>query len=139
MTPTNFAISEKLRTIRLSGALTSGQPFEVLNFLWLAPREGVRAETVGVQPMSIKEFISRELALEKEVEAVLTSRHGNVFYLWTVVDNPTGEVRERIFEREKAIIDGFPEYDFDFNIISRRGRSMDMLISDPAIAVSFRR
>jgi len=37
--------------------------------------------------------------------------------VWIAVDNPTREVRERVFLKELALIEGFPEVDFDFNIV----------------------
>ena len=40
------------------------------------------------------------------------------------------EVRKRIYDREKAIIDEFSDFEFDFYIVARTGRDVKELISE---------
>src|SRR5947207_3742628 len=63
---------------------------------------------------SLNEFIAFELSLVREVEYVYTAYRNAVFYVWIVVDQFEPEVRKRIYDREKAIIDEFSDFEFDF-------------------------
>jgi hypothetical protein len=66
--------------------------------------------------------LARDLAFVAEVRHVLVERADTNLLVWIAVDNPTREVRERVFQKELSLIEGFPEIDFDFNIIPSRGR-----------------
>ncbi len=92
-----------------------------------------------IEPVSLSDFISLELSQVKEVEAVLTARQENLFYLWIIVDPFHRAIREKIYARERGIINEFMRFDFDFNIVSRRGRNLNELISDPMMKLTFRR
>lgn len=89
--------------------------------------------------MSLRDFISGELAAVQEVEAVLTSREGKVFYVCTVVNESAPEIRRKIYEREQLIIDEFSDYEFDFDIISRHGRDMASFIGASDLEPMFQR
>jgi len=91
------------------------------------------------QTLSVREFVAHELALVEEVEAVLTARRDNEFHIWTVVNEFDADVRKKIYEREKTIIDEFGNLHFDFNILSRRNRPFNEVIHDSALDVTFRR
>jgi hypothetical protein len=73
------------------------------------------------------------------VESVWTCRQGNVFYVWSVVNHPTPDIRRSIYEQECSIIDQFEEYEFDFDIIPRRDRDTNSVFSDPNIELTFSR
>jgi len=77
------------------------------------------------QVLSVRDFIAGELSLVPEVELVFVSRKDRQFHVWTVVDAFERSVREKIYAHEREIIDEFDSIDFDFNIISRRGRPLD--------------
>jgi hypothetical protein len=127
MDTTNFASFEELKLVHPVGTLTGDYPnTQPQPTVWIVPRHSARSVSTGLQPMSVKQYISQELALEKDVEAVLLWRDGKLFHIWTVANNPDTETRKRIFEREKAVIDKVEDYDFDFNIIARRDRKLDL-------------
>lgn len=94
---------------------------------------------MGVQSIRLQDFISKELASVADVEAVWTSQQGHVFHVWTLVDNPDQEIRRRIYDHECAIIDQFDDYEFEFNIIPRRGRDAQSVLSDPSLELTFSR
>jgi len=94
---------------------------------------------MGQQTISLRESLARELSLVPEVEAIFSTRHGSVLYVWTVVNNFDPTVRAAIYEREKALIDAFGGFDFDFDIIARRGRDIETLAKDGSLDVAFRR
>ncbi len=96
---------------RIFRKIKTTQPFEVSN-------------------KRLNEFIGFELSLVSEIEYVFTAFRNAVFYVWVVLNQFEQGVRERIYEREKAIIDEFPMFEFDFYIISRMGRNARDLISE---------
>lgn len=54
--------------------------------------------------------------------------------MWIVVDQFDRAVREKIYEREMSLIDELDSFEFDFNILSRRGRNLtDVIRSQAAI------
>ena len=83
-----------------------------------------------VQTSALNEFIAFELSLVPEVEFVFTAFRNDVFYAWVIVDKFEEEVRGRIYERERAIIDEFQTFEFDFYIIARLGRDVWDLVSE---------
>jgi hypothetical protein len=63
------------------------------------------------------------------VERVYSKYRSNVFYTWVVVEDRDQTALEKIYEREKAIIERFPEFEFDFYVLYRKGQSVDTMIS----------
>lgn len=94
---------------------------------------------MSTSTLSMREFIAHELALVKEVEAILTARQGNELHVWTVVNEFDAAVRAKVYEREKSIIDEFANIHFDFNILSRRNRPFDEVVHDSSLEVTYRR
>ncbi len=93
---------------------------------------------LNVPTSALNEFIAFELSLVPEIEFVFTAFRNSVFYVWIVVDKFEEEVRERIYERERAIIDEFTTFEFDFYIIARLGRDVWDLVSED-IRLAFER
>ncbi len=84
----------------------------------LLPR---RAEEIRMALTSdLKEFIAIGFASVPEVERVYTLRHprAQVVYVRVVVPHSDRTVRDRIYAKEKQIIDAFDVFDFDFGIVS---------------------
>ncbi|MFB0534617.1 MAG: hypothetical protein ACETWR_06515 [Anaerolineae bacterium] len=63
-----------------------------------------------------------------EVEAAL-----GTLDVWRVTDEISLEVEDRIYEMEGRLMDTFPGEGFDFDIVERRGRPMEEIVS-PVIA-----
>ena len=72
--------------------------------------------------LGLEDALANDLALVKEVRDVSIERADNNFLVWIALDNPIREVRERVFRKELELIEGFPEIDFDFNVIQAKGR-----------------
>jgi hypothetical protein len=84
----------------------------------LPPR---RAEEIRMALTSdLKDFIASGFASVPEVERVYTLRHPreHVVYVRVVVARSDRTVRDRIYAKEKQIIDAFDTFDFDFGIVS---------------------
>jgi hypothetical protein len=76
-----------------------------------------------------EDFIWLELSMVPEVERVFVERKGDAFQVVTVVNDRSPELRRRIFAREKAIIDGLPQYEFDFDLFTRMNYNLEDLVS----------
>jgi hypothetical protein len=93
-------------------------------------------ELTQVPTSSVNAYVAFQLSLVPEVERVYTAfRDNRVFYVWIVVGRWEREVRQRIYERQEAIIDEFTdesseqECSFDFYIVPREGERVEDLIS----------
>ena len=64
-----------------------------------------------------------------EVEAVLGTLDDGAFSLWSVTDEVSVEVEDRIYEMEGRLMDMFPGEGFDFDIVERRGRPLEEIVS----------
>ena len=77
------------------------------------------------------------MALVEEVEAVMTAREANVFHICAILTESTPEIRKLVFERERAIVEEFPNYEFDFDVIPRHGRELRALAESTAMELTF--
>ena len=74
-----------------------------------------------------------------EVEAVLGMVDDGAFSLWSVTDEASVEVKDRIYEMEGRLMDMFPGEGFDFHLIERRGRPLEEIVSLDHFAVHYLR
>jgi len=72
---------------------------------------------------TLESAIAMDLALVQDVRHVLVERADDNLLVWIAVDNPTKEVREKIFNKQYEIIEGFPEISFDFNLVFAKDRN----------------
>jgi len=84
----------------------------------------------------LETVLAKDFGSLKDVHSVLVERAESNFLVWISVENPTKESRERVFAKELGLIDGFPEIDFDFNIISARGRTPSEFASSAKVIYS---
>jgi hypothetical protein len=74
-----------------------------------------------------------------EVEAVLGTLDDGAFSLWSVTDEASMEVEDRIYEMEGKLMDMFPSEGFDFHLIERRGRPLEEIVSIDHFAIHYLR
>mgnify|MGYP001067716077 FL=1 len=72
-----------------------------------------------------------------EVEAVLGMLDDGAFSLWSVTDEASVEVEDRIYEMEGKLMDMFPSEGFDFHLVERRGRPLEEIVSLDHFAVYY--
>ncbi len=77
----------------------------------------------------LNESIAFEFSTIPEVSFVFTRLRTRVFYVWIITESFESEVRHGIYERQKAIIDAFDGFEFDFYVISREGQDPQELVS----------
>jgi len=85
---------------------------------------------------NIEAAMARDFSFVPEVQNVLIEHVEENLLVWIALDNPTREVRERVFDKELSLIEGFPETDFDFNLIPALGRTPQQLASNAKVIYS---
>jgi hypothetical protein len=76
------------------------------------------------------DHVGLELSLIYEVERVYVwlAEDDNLFRVISVVDANDPALRDRIYERELAIMEALPWYDFDFHVLPRVGHALSELV-----------
>jgi hypothetical protein len=92
----------------------------------------------SVATTALNEFLAFEISLVPEVEAVFTAFRNEVFYVWVIVSRFEQDVRARIYDRQRVIIDEFPTFEFDFYVIAGLGRDPWELVSE-SVTLAFKR
>jgi hypothetical protein len=72
---------------------------------------------------TLESAVAADLGLVPEILHVLVERVEDNLLVWIAADNPTKEVREKIFRKQYGLIEGFPEISFDFNIVLSKSRN----------------
>ena len=78
-----------------------------------------------------------QLAHVEEVAAVVVATEGKVLRVCIVVKQSSPEIRRRVFERERVVIEDFPEYEFEFDIVTLRDLDIRSLADDPNLELAF--
>jgi len=86
--------------------------------------------------MDLEDALARDLSFVGEVRHVCIERADNNLLVWIALENPISAVRERVFQKELELIEGFPEIDFDFNVIPAKGRDPRQFASSAKIIYS---
>jgi hypothetical protein len=76
------------------------------------------------------------LANVPEVRHILTEWDGRSLLVWIATDNPEPGARRRIYQKELGLISGFPEIEFDFNLIPSMGRRPEDLATGARLVYS---
>lgn len=82
---------------------------------------------------TLEEAVAKDLSLIRDVRLVCIDRADNTLLVWIGLDHPTAENRERVFQKQFDLIDGFPEVSFDFNVISGEADNADAFASDAKV------
>jgi hypothetical protein len=84
----------------------------------------------------LEQALAHDMALVAEVRHVLIEKADNNILVWIALDNPIATVRERVFQKELELIEGFPEIDFDFNVIPAMNRDPRQFASSAKVVYS---
>jgi len=72
----------------------------------------------GVEDPFSMRALAREIGSLAHVKAILVEQDGDLFTVWTVVDDFSQSVRYRIYDAEARLIDKYHRaVSFDFNVI----------------------
>lgn len=69
-----------------------------------------------------------ELSLVSAVEKVYVWVEEDLYKVVTVVNDNDPQLREQIYDRELAVIEGLPDYKFDFHVLPRMGHELSELV-----------
>lgn len=96
----------------------------------------------GSKEPSLLHSVDLEHALAADFSSVADVRYVSVdrvddnLLVWIALDSPTKENREKVFQKQFDLIDGFPEISFDFNLISSLDRSREDFASGSKLIYS---
>ena len=85
---------------------------------------------------TLEDALAMDLGLVPEVRYVCVERADDNLRVWIAVDNPTKQNREKVFQKQFDLIDGFPEISFDFNVIPSLGRTASAFAPDAKMIYS---
>ncbi|MBI3995602.1 MAG: hypothetical protein HY349_06475 [Nitrospirae bacterium] len=87
----------------------------------------------------LQDFVAKIIAEVSGVEYIYCRREGQVNYIWAIINELDPQVRRAVYKKEMAIIDLFPEMDFDFNIIARMNKPIQSIISQDGIELIYKK
>ncbi len=80
--------------------------------------------------------LGKDFAGIPQVRHVLTEWVDGPLLIWIALDNPEPNVRRKVYQKELELIDGFPEIDFDFNLVPALGRNAEELATGAHVVFS---
>jgi hypothetical protein len=87
--------------------------------------------------VGLEDALAQDLASIPEVRHVLTERVDGSLLVWIAIDDAGSyDVRSQVYEKELGIIDGFPEVNFDFNLIPAMNRNANQLATGAQVVYS---
>lgn len=78
---------------------------------------------------SLNDFIGCAMGKIPRVERVYSAYRDRTFYTWIIIDDRDEKTLKAIYDKEKLVIDTFPEYEFDFYVLYRRDQEIDSMVS----------
>jgi hypothetical protein len=130
-----------LPQIQLPIGCYDGGADDCIEFLQFSSRGYDMSDSIGSRMFDGQEALSREIGPVKsddnavgiaianefasipEIRHVMTEQVDGPLVVWIAIDDSTPEkARMRVYEKELELIDGFPEVDFDFNLVQTAGR-----------------
>ena len=85
---------------------------------------------------TLEDALAMDLSLVSDIRYVSIERADDNLLVWIALDHPTRDNRERVFQKQFNLIEGFPEISFDFNLISSGNRAPREFLSDGKLIYS---
>jgi len=79
--------------------------------------------------LTVEQSIGRAFAGIPAVERVHVFQDGGLLNVFTIVENDDESAFDAIYDQERSIIRQFRDFHFDFNVIARRGRPVQEILS----------
>lgn len=80
--------------------------------------------------LNMEQFVANTIADVPEVEYVFGRNENNVYNIWTFIKDFDRIVRRNIYRYQRELTKRFPEFCFDFYVISLEGKSVKTLTSE---------
>ncbi len=85
---------------------------------------------------SIEIALAKDLSTVSDVAHVVLERVEGSLLVWIIARDPDASARWQIYQKEMDIIEGFPDIEFDFNLIASQGRELQQLMSAGGVVYS---
>src|SRR5690242_2870937 len=97
---------------------------------------GSLGQESGVEQMTCeyRSVVAHELLQIPEIESVLVSAQDECVSAWSVVNNATEEVRDRIYDQELLIMKSL-NIGVEFQILDRHERPLEDLVSEASLTI----
>jgi hypothetical protein len=82
----------------------------------------------AIMTTTIGETIVNAFAQIPEVEGIYLRQSGSMLHIFTVVDEENDSAFEKIYREERNLVRSSPDFQFDFNVIARRGRDVQEFV-----------
>jgi hypothetical protein len=82
---------------------------------------------------TLEDAIAKDFSLIPDVHFVCVDRADDNLLVWIALDNPNAANREKVFQKQFELLDGFPEVSFDFNVISSQAQNPGDFVSDAKV------
>jgi hypothetical protein len=86
--------------------------------------------------VTLEDALAQDFELISDVRFVSVERADDNLLVWIALDSPTKENREKVFQKQFELIEGFPEISFDFNLIPSMNRTRNEFVSDAKLIYS---
>lgn len=81
----------------------------------------------------IDEALLRHFGAVEQVRYILTEHAPDALLVWIALDDGPAAVRRRIYDEELALLTGFPDAAFDFNLVLVSGRTAAEIASGATV------
>ena len=95
------------------------------------PGNDVDVVATFVSDEPVPALMAHKILSVPDVESVYIQKIDDTFHVWTIVDAPDDSVLHASFASEKELIRRVQASGFDFNVIERRGRRLESIITLP--------
>jgi hypothetical protein len=93
-------------------------------------------ESSALFSATLEQALAKDFSLIPDVHYVCVDRADKNLLVWIALDHPDVANREKVFQKQFALIDGFPEVSFDFNVISSQAADPKDFASDAKLLYS---
>jgi len=80
------------------------------------------------------QMLAKDFGVIPQVKYVLTEDVSDTFLVWVVVDDPSPDVRRRVYEKELDLMSEFENIPFDFNLLPAMGRLPKDIVTGAKVA-----
>jgi len=121
--------------LRPRDTTTTMVEFDSLFEAFTMTTEQMKAVTAKL-PDTLETVLAKDFGSVDAVRYVFTEWAEGPLLVWIALDDAAPEVRQRIYAKELSLIEGFPEVEFDFNLIPSMGRPPEQICSAARVVYS---
>jgi hypothetical protein len=93
-------------------------------------------DVTPVLPETLETAIAKDFGTVDGVQYVFTEWTDGPMLVWIAMEDLAPALRRKVYFKQLGIIEGFPEIEFDFNVVSSAGRPKEQLCSSGRLVFS---